>query len=125
MKKFYVTTAIPYVNAAPHIGNALDYILADTLSRYYQKQKYAVYFSTGTDEHGQKIAQRAAEMNVTPQKYADAMVIIFKEFAKKMGIEYSYWLRTTEPQHVKGAQALWKQLEPYIYKKQYSGLYCV
>lgn len=125
MKKFYVTNAIPYVNAAPHIGTALGYTLADTLSRYHQKQKEAVFFSVGTDEHGQKIAQKAEELKVTPQKYTDAMILIFKDFAKSMGIEYSYWLRTTEPKHIKAAQAMWQQLEPYIYKKQYSGLYCV
>lgn len=125
MKKFYVTTAIPYVNAVPHIGNALDYILADTLSRYYQKQRYSVFLSTGTDEHGQKIAQKAEEAGVTPQKYADDMVVKFKEFAKHLGVEYSYWIRTTEPKHEKAAQALWTQLKDYIYKKSYTGLYCV
>ncbi|HSX28273.1 MAG TPA: methionine--tRNA ligase [Candidatus Saccharimonadales bacterium] len=125
MNTFYVTTAIPYATTPPHIGNALDYILADSLSRYHQKQKDAVYFSTGADEHGQKVAQKAADANITPQKYTDAMDVIFKQFAKTLGVEYSYWLRTTEPKHIKGAQALWKQLEPYIYKKQYTGLYCV
>lgn len=125
MKKFYITTAIPYVNATPHIGNALDFVLADTLSRYYQRQRFAVFLSTGTDEHGQKIAGKAAESNLTPQEYADKMVEHFKEFAGKLNIEYSYWLRTTEPKHIKGAQAIWKKLSPYIYKKSYSGWYCV
>jgi len=124
MKKFYVATAIPYATSPPHIGNALDYILADTLSRYHQKQGDDVFFSAGADEHGQKVAKKAAEANVTPQKYTDAMDIIFKQFAKTLGIEYSYWLRTTEPKHIKSAQAMWKKIEPHIYKKQYTGLYC-
>lgn len=124
MKKFYVTTAIPYVNAAPHIGNALDYILADTLSRYYQKQRYTVFFSTGTDEHGQKILQNAEKAGVTPKEYADKMVVNFQSFAKNLGVEYSYWLRTTDPKHEKAAQALWTKLKDYIYKKAYTGMYC-
>lgn len=125
MKKFYITTAIPYANAAPHIGNAIDYILADTISRYYQQQKFSVFFSTGTDEHGQKIAGKAAEAGVEPQEYTDTILKDFKGFAEALNIEYSYWIRTTESKHVKGAQALWKALEPFIYKKSYSGWYCV
>lgn len=124
MKKFYVTTAIPYVNAAPHIGNAIDFILADVIKRYYEQKKYSVFFSTGTDEHGQKVAGKAAEANKDPQEYTDGLVEYFKDFAKELDIDYSYWIRTTEAKHIKGAQAIWKKLESYIYKKSYTGWYC-
>jgi len=125
MKKFYISTAIPYANAAPHIGNAIDYILADAISRYHQQQKFSVFFSTGTDEHGQKIAGKAAEAGTSPQEYTDAILKDFKAFAEALNIEYSYWIRTTEPKHIKGAQAIWKALSKHIYKKSYTGWYCV
>ena len=125
MKKFYIATAIPYVNALPHIGNALDYTLADALSRYYQIQGYSVFFSTGSDEHGQKIAEKAAEQHKSPQAYTDEMVPGWKDFAKALDINYSYWIRTTEPKHIKAADYAWKKLAPYIYKKDYTSWYCV
>jgi methionyl-tRNA synthetase len=125
MKKFYVTTAIPYVNAKPHIGNAMDYMLADVLARYHTQQGEGVFFEVGTDEHGTKIAAKAKEQNLNPKAYTDQMVQVFYDFIKKMNVSYTDFIRTTEPRHEKAAAVIWKQLKNYIYKGTYEGWYCV
>lgn len=122
---FYVTTAIPYVNAKPHIGNAMDYMLADTLARYHALQGETVQFQVGTDEHGNKIAAKAAETGQTPQEYANSMVPAFYDMLKALNINYTDFIRTTEPRHQVAAQYIWQQLQPYIYKGTYEGWYCV
>jgi len=124
-KRFYVTTAIPYVNAKPHIGNAMDYMLADTLARYHAIIGDEVKFQVGTDEHGNKIAARAEEAGVTPQQYTDSMVPAFHQMLQVLGVGYTDFVRTTEPRHEKAAQIIWQQLAEYIYKGSYEGLYCV
>lgn len=125
MKKYYVTTAIPYVNAKPHIGNALDYLLADILVRYQRQLGKEVRFQVGTDEHGNKIALKAAEASLDPKTYVDQMYGNFQQLMNAVGAEYTDFIRTSEDRHVKAAQYIWQKLEPYIYKGSYEGWYCV
>lgn len=125
MKKFYIATAIPYVNAAPHIGHALDYSLADVLARYHKQAGEDVFFEVGTDEHGTKIAEKAKESNQEPKAFVDAIVPVWQEFLKKLHIDYTAFVRTTDPAHVKAAHHVWQDLqEKYIYKGTYEGWYC-
>jgi methionyl-tRNA synthetase len=124
-KKLYITTAIPYVNGAPHIGNALDYLLADIWTRYQRQNGFEVRFQVGTDEHGNKIAAKAAEEGVDPKAYTDKMYVNFEALMKKVGAQYTDFIRTTDPHHESSVQYIWKQLEPYIYKGSYQGWYCV
>ena len=114
MKKFYVATAIPYVNSNPHIGNAMDYMQADVLARYHKQQGADVFFEVGTDEHGTKIAAKAKEQGLEPKAYTDKMVEVFYEFIKKMNVDYTAFIRTTDPKHEKAAQLIWTQLKEYI-----------
>lgn len=125
MKKFYITTAIPYVNAAPHIGNALDFTLADSIARYHRQAGDEVFFQTGTDEHGTKIYKKATEGGQQPQAYVDSIVPLWEAFFKKLNVKYDGFIRTTSPQHEKVAQLVWTQLAKYIYKSTYEGWYCV
>ena len=124
-KKLYVTTAIPYANAKPHIGNALDYLLADIWARYQKQQGNDVRFQVGTDEHGTKIAAKAQELGQTPQEYVDAMYGNFKTLMDAVGAEYTDFIRTTDVHHKAATQFIWQKLEPYIYKGSYEGWYCV
>ncbi len=124
MAKFYVTTAIPYVNDVPHIGHALLHLYADVLARYHRQLGEEVLFSAGTDEHGSKIAEKAAEAKLTPQQYADKLTPAFKELLKMLEISNDRFIRTTSPDHVKRAQAIWQQLADYIQKESYTGWYC-
>ena len=124
-KKMYITTAIPYVNGAPHIGNALGYLLADIWTRYQKQNGHEVRFQVGTDEHGNKIAAKAAEQNLTPKAFTDTMYVNFEALMKKVGAQYTDFVRTTDDHHVEAVQYIWKQLKPYIYKSTYSGWYCI
>lgn len=124
-KKLYITTAIPYVNGAPHIGHAVDYLLADIWTRYQKQQGHDVRFQVGTDEHGNKIAAKAAEEGLDPQAYADRNYKKFEEFIVKVGASYTDFIRTTDPHHVAAVQYIWQKLQPYIYKGSYEGWYCV
>lgn len=124
-KNLYITTAIPYVNGAPHIGNALDYLLADIWTRYQAQNGKQVRFQAGTDEHGNKIAAKAAEAGIDPQTYADQAYVNFEALIKKVGASYTDFIRTTEPHHIGAVQYIWQQLQPYIYKGKYEGWYCV
>ncbi len=123
-KNLYVTTAIPYVNGAPHIGHALDYLLADVWARYQKQNGKTVRFQVGTDEHGNKIAAKAAEANMAPKQYTDQMATVFESFIKKVGAEYTDFVRTTDPHHEAAVQWIWQKLQPYIYKGSYEGWYC-
>ncbi len=123
-KNFYVTTAIPYVNGTPHIGNALDYLLADIWTRYQMQNGRSVRFQIGTDEHGNKIAAKAAEAGIDPQSYTDQMYAPFKAMAEKVGSEYTDFIRTTDPKHQQTVQYIWQKLTPHIYKDVYEGWYC-
>lgn len=123
-KKLYITTAIPYVNGTPHIGNALDYLLADIWARYNRQQGKDVRFQVGTDEHGNKIAAKAAELGMTPQEYCDKMAPGFEMLMKKVGATYTDFIRTTDPHHAGAVQYVWQKLLPHIYKDKYEGWYC-
>jgi methionyl-tRNA synthetase len=124
-KNLYITTAIPYVNGVPHVGHALDYLLADIWTRYQVQNGKKVRFQVGTDEHGNKIAAKAAEAGMDPKAYADQMYVNFENFIKKVGASYTDFVRTTDEHHVAAIQWIWQQLQPYIYKGTYEGWYCV
>jgi methionyl-tRNA synthetase len=124
MSKFYVTTSIPYVNGEPHIGHALEFIQADVLARYARQQGSEVIFSTGTDEHGGKIAEKAAELKLTPKALADQMSQTFADLAKRLNISNDRFVRTTDKGHEQRAQIIWKALKKDIYKGKYTGWYC-
>lgn len=125
MSKFYVTTAIPYVNAEPHIGTALDLMYADALARYHRLRGDDVLFSTGTDEHGAKIAEKAAGKGVTPQSFVDENAAKFVAMGKMLNVTNDRFIRTTDKAHEQRAQIVWKDLKDSIYKGKYVGMYCV
>lgn len=124
---FYITTTLPYVNSRPHIGFAMEVIRADAVARFKRMQGFDVYFNTGTDEHGTKIFEKAVEAGKEPQVYVDEMAESFKELKQMLNLSYDRFIRTTDADHILAAQAFWKQCADagYIYKKEYSGLYCV
>lgn len=124
-KKLYIATAIPYVNGTPHIGNALDYLLGDIWTRYQKQNGHDVRFQVGTDEHGNKIAAKAAELGMTPKAYTDSTYVNFENLMKKVGTSYTDFVRTTDDHHVASVQYIWEKLKPYIYKGSYTGWYCV
>lgn len=124
-KKLYITTAIPYVNSTPHVGNAMDYLCADIWARYQRQNGNEVRFSVGTDEHGSKIASKAAEAGIDPKSFTDKMSVNFENLMKKMETTYTDFVRTTDEHHIASAQYIWKTLRPYIYKSSYEGWYCV
>lgn len=124
-KQLYITTAIPYVNGSPHIGNALDYLIADIWSRYQRQNGKEVRFQVGTDEHGNKIAAKAAEAGINPKTYTDQMYGRFEALMQKVGAEYTDFIRTTDGHHVGAVQYIWQKLQPYIYKGSYEGWYCI
>ena len=127
-QSFYITTTLPYVNAAPHIGFALEIVAADVIARYHrQLLAESVLFNTGTDEHGQKIKQQAQAANLDPQLYCDQQVQKFKELIPLLDLSVDHFVRTTDPQHVAAAQKFWQlcQNNGDIYKAQYPIKYCV
>ncbi|MFZ1360485.1 MAG: methionine--tRNA ligase [Candidatus Saccharimonadales bacterium] len=124
-KNLYITTAIPYVNAKPHIGNALDYLIADIWTRYQRQNGRTVRFQVGTDEHGNKIATKATETGVTPKQYTDQMYGNFEALMKKVDAQYTDFVRTTDDHHIAAVQWIWQKLQPYIYKGMYEGWYCI
>lgn len=124
MEKFYITTAIPYVNDQPHLGHAMLHLYADVLARYHRRAGNEVLFSAGTDEHGGKIAEKAAEAGIVPQQYAEKLSLSFRELLKSLNISNDRFIRTTDPGHERRAQVIWKNLGQYIYKGTYKGWYC-
>jgi methionyl-tRNA synthetase len=125
MSKYYVATAIPYVNAKPHLGHAILHLYADALARYHRQLGDDVLYSAGTDEHGGKIAETAAKVGKTPQQLVDEISASFKQGLEKLGISNDSFIRTTDPRHEKIAGIIWKNLSKDIYKNSYVGLYCV
>jgi methionyl-tRNA synthetase len=125
MSKFYIATAIPYVNARPHLGHAILHIYADALARYHRQLGDEVLFSAGTDEHGGKIAEVAEKEGLSPQQHVDAISAKFREGLEKLGISNDTFIRTTDPRHEKIAAEIWKNLSADIYKNSYIGMYCV
>jgi methionyl-tRNA synthetase len=125
MSKFYVTTSIPYVNGEPHLGHALEFIQADVLARYHRKAGKKVVFSAGTDEHGTKMAEKAAEMGMTPKAYVDKMSLSFKKILEELNISNNKFIRTTDIGHEQRAKIVWHNITKYLYKGKYVGWYCV
>ena len=125
MSNYYVTTSIPYVNGDPHIGHALEFIMADVLARAARQRGDKVIFSTGTDEHGTKVAQKAESLGKTAQNYADEMSKEFVVLAKALNISNDRFVRTTDKAHEQRAQIIWKALKEDIYKAKYIGWYDV
>lgn len=121
---YYVTTSIPYVNGKPHIGHALEFVMADVLARAARAQGKPTIFSTGTDEHGGKIAEKAAELGLDTKAYTDEMSHNFRELAKALHVSNDRFIRTTDAGHEQRAGIIWKALETYIYKASYTGWYC-
>ena len=124
MSKVYICTAIPYVNGNPHIGHAMDYLLADTYARYRRSQGDEVRFQVGTDEHGNKVYSTAQKNGLSVEAYAAQNSQKFQDFIKKLDITYTDVIRTTDADHVRRCQEIWKQLEPHIYAADYDGWYC-
>jgi len=126
-KNFYVTTPIYYVNGDPHVGSAYTTIAADVLARYKKTMGYDVFFLTGSDEHGQKVEEKAIEMGYSPQEWTDKMSIKFKEMWEKLNIDNNDFIRTTEDRHKKAVQKIVQKVYDNgdIYKGSYEGKYCV
>jgi methionyl-tRNA synthetase len=122
--KYYVTSSIPYVNGEPHLGHAMEFVMADVLARYARQQGKEVLFSTGTDEHGGKIAEKAEELGVSPVELTDQMSEKYRELQKALVISADRFIRTTDKGHEQRAQIIWKALEQDIFKKNYVGWYC-
>ena len=125
-KKFYISTAIAYTSAKPHIGNTYEIVLADVIARYKRLLGYDVYFQTGTDEHGEKIEIKAKEAGVTPLEYVNNIAASIKAIWDVMNTSYDKFVRTTDPKHMKVVQDIFKKFydQGDIYKGEYKGLYC-
>lgn len=124
MAKYYVTTSIPYVNADPHIGFAMELLYADVLARRARQQGADVVFATGTDEHGGKIAEKAAEEKLKPKEFTDKVSKRFQDLAKLINVSNNRFIRTTDPGHEERSKLIWKALHKDIYKGKYTGWYC-
>lgn len=125
-KPYYITTPIYYPSGNPHIGHCYTTVACDSIARYRRMQGYDVMFLTGTDEHGLKIEQKAAEAGITPKEYVDNIVEIFKKLWSYMNISYDRYIRTTDDYHIETVQKIFKALydKGYIYKGEYKGKYC-
>jgi len=125
MNKFYITTTLPYVNAAPHIGFALELIQADVIARYHQNLGDEVFFNTGADEHGLKVYQAAIDAKKTPQRFTDIHAAKFDGLKQVLNTSYTNFIRTTDEHHVAAAQEFWKlcakngDIDKKIYKTKY------
>ncbi len=125
-QKYYMTTAIAYASGKPHIGNTYEIVLADAIARYRRAEGYDVFFQTGTDEHGQKIELKAADDNCTPKEFVDKTAGTIKDIWDLMNTSYDKFIRTTDDDHEKQVQKIFKKLydQGDIYKSSYEGLYC-
>jgi len=125
-KRFYISTAIAYASAKPHIGNTYEIVLADAIARYKRLTGYDVYFQTGTDEHGQKIEEKAHAQNLEPQEYVDGVALEVRKIWDCMNTSYDKFVRTTNPNHKEVVSKIFKKLydQGDIYKGKYEGLYC-
>lgn len=125
-KKFYITTAIAYTSRKPHIGNSYEIVLTDAIARYKRMQGYDVFFLTGTDEHGQKIEEYAANAGVSPKEYVDKVSGEIKDICNLLNTTYDHFIRTTDESHEKVVQKIFRKLyeQGDIYKSEYEGLYC-
>lgn len=121
---YYVTTSLPYVNGEPHLGHAMEFVMGDVLARRARQRGDNVIFSTGTDEHGGKIAEKAAEMKVSPKELADEMEARFRKLTETLKVSNDRFIRTTDRGHEQRAQLIWQALKEDIYMGKYSGWYC-
>ena len=126
-KKFYITTTLPYVNAEPHIGFALEIVQADVVARYHRLLGEEVIFNFGTDEHGLKIYRKALEEGKDPKAYCDEYAAKFDNLKTALTLSYTHFIRTTDEHHIKAAQEFWRRCDKNgdIYKKNYKIRYCV
>src|SRR5947207_2903516 len=124
-KRFYLTTAIDYVNGEPHLGHAYEKIVADVIARARRSLGEEVFFLTGLDEHGQKVQQAALDSGKKPQAYCDELAVVWKGFAKKLNLSNDDFVRTSEPRHQKAVQGIVSKLNAagHVYKAQYRGFY--
>ena len=122
--KYYITTAITYTSGRPHIGNTYEIVLTDAIARYKRQQGYDVFFQTGTDEHGQKIEEKAKEAGVTPKEFVDKVADIVRKNFDMMNTSYDYFVRTTDEGHERQVQKIFKKLyeQGDIYKGKYEGM---
>ncbi len=127
MEKFYITTAITYTSSKPHIGNLYEMILCDAIARHKRLHGYDVLFQTGTDEHGEKIEQKASNASMSPQQYVDNIALVIKDLCDLMNISYDKFVRTTNKNHEEVVSKIFKKLydQGDIYLGEYKGLYCV
>ncbi len=125
MSKYFVTTSIPYANAEPHIGFAMELTVADVLARQARAKGHEVIFSTGTDEHGGKIAEKAQEVGMTTKDFTDEMSERFRSLSSLLNISNNRFIRTTDKDHERRASLIWQKLKKDIYKSSYIGWYCV
>ena len=125
-KPYYITTAIAYASGKPHIGNTYEIVLADAIARFRREQGYDVRFQTGTDEHGEKIEQKALAAGVTPKEYVDQVAGVIKDIFDMMNTSYDRFMRTTDPYHEKQVQKMFRRMydKGDIYKGYYEGWYC-
>ena len=125
-KKYYISTAIAYTSAKPHIGNTYEIVLADAIARFKRLEGYDVYFQTGTDEHGEKIELKAKEAGKDPQKFVDEIASEVHHIWDCMNTSYDKFVRTTNPEHMKKVSEIFERLyqQGDIYKGVYEGLYC-
>ena len=125
-EKFYMTTAIAYTSGKPHIGNTYEIVLADSIARFKRMQGYEVFFQTGTDEHGQKIEEKAKDAGITPKQFVDNVAGQIKNIWDLMNTSYDKFIRTTDTDHEKQIQKIFKKLynQGDIYKSVYEGMYC-
>ncbi len=125
-KPYFITTAIAYTSGKPHIGNTYEIVLTDAIARYKRQQGYDVFFQTGTDEHGQKIEEKAKEEGITPKQFVDNVASVVRKNFDMMNTSYDYFIRTTDEQHEKQVQKIFKKLyeKGDIYKSTYEGMYC-
>ena len=126
MEKYYISTAIAYTSGKPHIGNTYEIVLADAIARFKRLKGYDVYFQTGTDEHGEKIEQKAREAGVTPQEFVDEKAAEIKRIWDIMNTSYDKFVRTTDKNHERVVQDIFNKMyeKGDIYKGEYKGLYC-
>lgn len=124
MSKTYLCTAIPYVNGNPHIGHAMDYLLADVYARFCRMMGDEVRFQVGTDEHGNKVFSTAQKNGVSVDEYVQMNSDKFRKFIKRLDVSYTDFIRTTDPEHVRRCQEIWKKLKDHIYSAEYEGWYC-
>ena len=125
-QNYYITTAIAYTSARPHIGNTYEIILSDAIARYKRSKDFEVFFQTGTDEHGQKIEEKAKEAGKSPKEYVDEIAALIQGNWDLMNVSYDKFIRTTDPDHERQVQKIFKRLyeQGDIYKGFYEGLYC-